>query len=276
MGGCQVFAPSSEVQCNTDADCDGRGGDFASTACVDQLCVAAGDRCLGRVVAAVENRTKPLHTRLRFVNVGGTPVGGIQVLVCASRDETCESPVGPAVITDGAGYAYMTIWQNFRGTIQVKNPPMGSDIFKLKIHFTTAIETDDKPDRVIPPEAAIHLLTRTLFALQLGSRATLDPNAGHILAETADCATAPRAGVQVTLTTDAEAGAPFLFYFGEGGIASATATETAKDGLFGAVNVREGPVVLEGTITSTGKKLGRAEIWVNKDTISNLALAPSP
>jgi hypothetical protein len=42
--------------------------------------------------------------------------------------------------------------------------------------------------------------------------------------------------LRVTLTTGAEAGAPFL----------------------------------------SGQKLGRAEIWVNKVTISNLALSPSP
>jgi hypothetical protein len=272
--GCQLLAPTSEPQCASDPDCNARGGDFANTVCVDQLCVVAGERCLGRVAEIVEDRTTPLHTRLRFVNIGGTPVAGIQVLVCASRDETCEGPVGPPVVTDAAGYAYMTIWKNFRGTIQVKNPPANSDILKLKIHFIGTFATDDKPDRVIPPEGALHLLTRQLFSAQLSGRGTLDPNAGHILAETADCANAPKAGVQVSLTTDSEAGSPFLFYFGELGIASATATETAKDGLFGIVNVPEGPVILEGTIASSGKKLGHAEIWVNKDTISNLALAP--
>jgi hypothetical protein len=276
LAGCQLLAPSGEVQCRADSDCDTRGGDFTGSVCVDQLCVSKGDRCLGHTAEVVEDRTQPLHTRLRFVNVGGTPVAGIPVLVCASKDEGCEGPVGPPVVTDAAGYAYMTIWKDFRGTIQVKNLPAGSDILKTKIHFSGRFQTDDRADRVIPPERAIHLLTRTLFGGQLGSRAALDPNAGHILAETADCDAVARAGVQVSFTTDKDAGAPFLFYFSEEGIASATATETAKDGLFGVVNVPEGPVVLEGTITASGKKLARTEIWVNKDTISNLALAPTP
>jgi len=279
LSGCQLLAPSGEVQCSTDPDCVSRGDDFAGSVCVDNLCVAKGDRCLDHVadvVEIVEDRTKPLHERLRFVNIGGTPVAGVQVLVCAIHDETCESPVGAPLVTDAQGYVYATLWKNFRGTIQVKSPPMGSDIMKLKIHFVGRIETEDKPDRVIPPEGAVHLLTRTLLALQLGSRAKLDPMAGFILAETADCDLAPRGGVQVTVSPPADSSTSFLFYFGEGGIASASATETAKDGLFGIVNVPEGPVVLDGTITSSGKKLGHAEIWVNKDTISNLALAPIP
>ncbi len=248
LTGCQLLAPSGEVQCTTDPDCDARGGDFAKSVCVDQLCVASGDRCLGRVTAAVEDRGIPLHTRLRFVNVGGGPLAGIPVLVCASRDETCESPVGAPVVTDSAGYAFMTVWKNFHGTIQVKSPPAGSDLMKAKIHFLGGFEVEDRPDRVIPPEGAAHLLTRTLLQAQLGTRASLDPSAGHILAETADCDLLPKAGVQVSFSSDQKTASSFLFYFGEGGIASATATETAKDGIFGIVNVPDGPVLLVGVI----------------------------
>lgn len=71
-------------------------------------------------------------------------------------------------------------------------------------------------------------------------------------------------------------GAPIGFYFTDEGIASTTATETATKGLFGIANVPEGPVVIEGDIPGLGKKLGRVQLFVNKDTISNLSLGPTP
>lgn len=273
--GCQLVLPSAETQCKSDGDCDARGGEFASTVCVEQVCVAPGDRCIGTVKESVEDRLTTIHTRMRVVNIGGTPLAKVPILVCAVLDENCESPVGAPVLTDAAGYAYVTIWKNFRGSLQVKNPPAGADYLKLKIHFLGAIETDDKPDREIPPDGAVRLLTRTIFNLQLGTTAMLDPNAGHIVAQASDCDQKPRAGVRVSSKFESEAGAPLSFYFTEDQLISGTATETASRGLFGIVNAPEGPVTLEADVASTGKALGRVRIWVNKDTISNLSLGPT-
>lgn len=283
LAGCQIFVPTDAVQCKTDPDCNARGGDFTSTVCVDQLCVAAGDRCLGKVPDAIEDRSKPLHSRLRFANLGGTGLAGVPVLVCAGLDEACNSPVGAPVVTDADGYAFLTVWKNFRGTFQVKNPPPvpkdpnnpDDQYFKLKIHALGAFETDDKPDRVISPDASVRLLTRSIFELQLGKATAIDPKAGQVIAMAANCDVKARAGVRVTLK-DARSGAPILFYFTDDGLASTTATETATKGLFGIANVPEGPIVLEADIPSTGKKLGRVELWVNKDTISNFSLGPTP
>jgi hypothetical protein len=274
LGGCQLVVPADERQCESDGDCDRRGGEFAGSACVGEICVPAGDQCLGRVAPIVEDRFAPLHTRLRFVNIADIPVSGIEVFVCASRDEACDAPVGPPVVTDRDGYAYMTIWKNFRGTFQVKNPPAGSDLMKTKLHVLPPVEVDAKPDLEVPPQAAIHLVPRSLFATQLAARAPLDRNAGHIIAATIDCAFVPRAGVSVLLRTDAK-GQPLPFYFSDNRSASFTATETSVEGAFGIANVPEGPVVIEANIPSSGRKFARVELWVNKDTISTFSLVPT-
>jgi hypothetical protein len=276
LAGCQLFVPSGEAQCKSDGDCGTRGTDFAGSVCVDELCVLPGDRCLGKVPDAPEDRSKPLHTRMRVVNVGGLPLAGVPLLVCAVLDEKCESPTSPPVLTDAAGYAYLTIWKNFRGTVQIKNPPATADYFKLKVHFLGAFEVDDKPDRVIPPDGAVHLLTRTLFNLQLGSRGPVDAAAGHVIAQTLDCDLKPRAGVRIALTSEASTGAPLPFYFTDDQLISTTATETGARGLFGVVNVPEGPIVVVADIPASGRALGSVRLWVNRDTLSNFAVAPTP
>ena len=271
---CQIFVPTDVVQCYADTDCTTRGGDFASTVCVDSLCVLPGDRCIGKVAEAIEDRALVLHSRLRFADVGGTPVRGIEVLVCASLDEACDAPVGSAVTTDAEGYAYLTLWKNFRGTIQVKNLPAASDYLKVKLHVLTAFEVDDPPTKTVPIASSVRLLSRKLLELQLGARAVVDPNAGQIIASAVDCDTNPRAGVNIEVRTE-RTGSPIPFYFTDESLVSADATVTGKGGLFGVANAPAGPMMIEASIPSIGKKLGRVEVWVNKDTISNFALGPT-
>jgi hypothetical protein len=271
--GCQLIVPSDAAQCSTDRDCDERGGAFAKSVCVDELCLPVGDRCLGHVAPVVEDPSTMLHSRVRFVNVADVPERDIEVLVCASRDEFCKNPLGSAR-SDPAGYADMNVPKNFRGTLQVKIPP-GSDLMKTKVHALTPFEVADPPDLVIPPQAAVHLITRSLFASQVQARAPLDPNAGHIIAATVDCALAPRGGVSVSVTSDLKGREPIAFYFNENRSASVTATETGAEGAFGFANVPAGPVVIEARIPSLGRKAARVELWINEDTISTFQLAPS-
>lgn len=273
LAGCQLFVSNDTVQCKADGECTGRGGDFASTVCVDSLCVPPGDRCVGHVPPFVEDRTVPLHSRLRFVDVGGTPMKGVEVLVCAALDEACGSPVGSPVLTDANGYAYITAWKNFAGTFQVIHPPT-AEYLKLKIHTLSAVTTDDPPTKEVPLTMSVRLITKALFALQLGARAAVDPNAGHVFGSASDCDLVGRGNTRVAIHAEAP-GNPILFYFTENTLVSPDATETASNGLFGVANVPEGPLDVE-TSTPNGKKLGRVRVWVNKDTISNFAVQPTP
>ena len=274
LAGCQLFVSTSDPQCSSDGNCPARGPDFVNTVCVDQLCVQRGDRCVGHVDPSVEDRSIPLHTRLRFVDVGGSPLKGVEVLVCAALDETCGAPVGPAVLTDAEGYAYLTSWKNFAGTFQVRNPP-SADFLKLKIHLLGAATVDSPPTQVIPLNQSVRLITKELFALQLkGARAEADPNAGHIFASATDCDLNPRADTSIAVHTD-RAGAPILFYFTDNNLVAQDATATASLGTFGVANVPEGPLDVM-TTTANGKRLGRVTVWVNKDTISNFTISPTP
>lgn len=273
ISGCQLFVASDEVQCRGDADCTGRGSVFAGTVCVDTICVSSADRCAGHVPDHPEDRAVPLHERFRVVDLGGTGVKGVPVLVCPPLDETCESPVGAPVPTDADGYAYVTLWKNFQGTVQIKSPPTTADYFKVKIHFLGAFETDDAPDRVIPVDAAVRLLTKTLFALQLNARGSLDANTGQILASAFDCDAKPRPDTHISISTT-RSGSPILFYFTDGNLVAQDATATARAGVFGVANVPEGPITVTSA-TASGQKLGRVEVWVNEDTISNFSIQPT-
>lgn len=275
LGGCQLFVSSDVTQCATDGDCAGHGEGFEGSVCVESYCVRGGDRCIGKVPEALEDRTKPLHLRMRYADVGGNAMKDVEVLVCANLDEECATPIGAPVKTDLGGYAYLTVWKNFKGTIQVKRPPITADYLKSKLHFLGAFEQDDSPTREIPIEESVRLITRTLLQLQLGTRGKIDANAGHLIASVMDCDLKTREGVSIALTT-ANPGDPVLFYFTDNGLISSDAMETPLNGRFGVVNAPAGQLALEATIVKTGQRLGRVQVFINKDTISNFAVMPTP
>ena len=90
-----------------------------------------------------------LHQRVRFVDIADNGVNGVDALVCASRDENCDSPLAK-VTTSGGGYAIVQVPKNFRGTMQVKDPPPGKDFMKIKAYFFPAIAMDDNLTRPVP------------------------------------------------------------------------------------------------------------------------------
>lgn len=275
LGGCQLFVSSDVVQCATDGDCAGRGEGFEGSVCVESYCIRGGDRCIGKVQEALEDRMQPRHLRMRYADVGGNAMKDVEVLVCANLDEECATPIGAPVRTDLGGYAYLTVWKNFKGTVQVKHPPTTNDYLKSKLHFLGAYDQDDSPTREIPIDESVRLITRTLLQLQLGTRGTIDPNAGHLIASVMDCDLKTREGVSVSIAT-ANPGDPVLFYFTDNGLVSSDSMETPLNGRFGVVNAPAGQMTLDATIVKTGQRLGRVQVFVNKDTISNFAIMPTP
>jgi hypothetical protein len=251
-----------------------RGGEFATSACVDTFCKPRGDRCWGNVAEIVEEPQTKLLGRFRFAEFG-SGVGGIEVFTCASGDELCSSPLGPPGITDAQGYLNVMLSKNFRGTMQVKNPPPGSDYLKLKVHLLRPFEVSDPPDLELPFDQSLPLLKRATLAALVSSRVQLSTNAGHIFAPTVDCDGLPRSGVRVVPAVALPASA-LTFYFVDGLTPSLTATETEGLDVFGIVNIPVGPQPLDVLIPSHGlEKIGRATLWINADTISAALLGPT-
>jgi len=270
--GCQVFVPNDVQQCESDGDCAARGGDFAGNVCKDSVCIPPGDTCIGNVVDPIEDRAKPLHIRLRFGDLTGKGQAKVPVLVCVALDEACANPVGAPVLTDADGYAYLTIWQNFHGTIQVTSPPAG--VYKIKIHFMGPVTVDQPPTVTLPNDQTVILLDKSIAAQLLASAGPSPPGAGLLFGQTEDCTGGPRGGVSITARG---LGTPLVFYFNDQRtLPLVDATETASKGIFGVANVPPGALDLDATIALTGKRLAHTRIFINADTLSNLALPPTP
>ena len=251
-----------------------RGGEFASSACVDTFCKPRGDRCIGRVPQVVEDPQTKLLARFRFAEFGNG-VGGIEVLTCASGDELCTAPLGPPGVTDAAGYINLTLSKDFRGTLQVKNPPAGSDYLKLKAYLLRPFEVSDPPDLVVPLEQSLPLLKRATLAALVTSLVPLVPNTGFLFGSTVDCDGLPRAGVHV-VPSSAPIKSALQVYFVDGLTASPTATETEGLGVFGIANAPVGPLTLDVFIPSLGpNRVGHASVWINADTIVAAIVGPT-
>ncbi|MBX3189313.1 MAG: hypothetical protein KF819_19975 [Labilithrix sp.] len=279
VASCQAVVDGDVVQCKADGDCAARGGAFAGSACVDAVCIDAARACFGKVTWGAEDTRERRRSRIRFVDLWERNVEGLEVLVCATRDEYCTSPESK-VLTDAKGQADVQVPKNFRGTFQVHTFPerlAAQDYMKMKVLLFPPQDRDEPLDVDIPTTQAVHLVPRAALREQLAARAPLDPEAGHLFGAATNCDQTPARGVTVTLRSDAGGKPPIQFYFNENNTVSTTATETFALGQFGIANVPAGPVTLETSIPSLGgRRHGQLEFFINSGFVTTSIFPPTP
>lgn len=287
---CNVVLDTDVEQCLVDADCDARGGAFAGRVCQDRVCrpralddggADAGPEdpvlgCVGRVSWPIERSDARVRFRQRFTSLlGAKPVEGAEVLACSTLDPTCATPVATTT-TDARGDAILDLPVGFRGYLHFpKAPPSLPDLLPhlYAVLPPPAVDMPITPD--VPMSDVWQLVTANelnLLLAQIGS--SVDPEFGHIVAQTIDCRGVPLAGV--TARANVSGPKTVEYYFTAGDLPSDKATETSASGVFGFINVPPGPLQIDTQLVGQGRRHGNLGVLVKKGWVTLVPFYPTP
>lgn len=285
--GCSILLKTNEQPCETDADCEARGPDFAGAVCVDRLCQppaepqggggaggGAGGQggapdprwtCLGEVQwpEPVPGDTVSYSMQVIELNTQEPPAD-LQVLVCNALDIECVAPVAGPLVVDGDGWMTVELDNGFTGYFDVTSPStMPAMLFQTKP--ITEDVSDPLPIQILTPQ--------TLNLLALVGGYEVNEERGHALVLTSDCNGDIAAGVQ--LSTDSEDPEIEGFYL-INEYPSLTATATDQSGNGGFINLPPGWVSVISTVEATSEHIGSTRFTVRAGTIAYLSAMPTP
>lgn len=222
-----------------------------------------------------ESATQKVRYRQRFYRlVSKEVIAGLPVLACSTLDPTCATPLDEKK-SDENGDVIMDLPLGFRGYLQMPN---GGPSFPSMLPHIMA---------VVPPPAADFNLDATLDyanswslvsadelnALLATVGASLDPESGHINAQTFDCSRKPLAGATVRATPT---GAKTLEYYFQGEAPNTSATRTDSSGLLGFINVPPGVTTLDTEHPDRALSVGSFAVLLKKGTVTLVELHPTP
>jgi len=262
--GCTLALGDDEVQCKTDADCEARGGDFAGSICVDELCtekpVVEDPKwgCIGKVEAPPTGQMDTLTARFLDL-LSNQPAQGITVKLCNKFDTPCSAPLATPTPAPN-GDVTVTLPSDVEAYLEVT----GADYFQT-LAFLDHVAQDGNPVVLLVPKSAANFIAKD-------AGVTIDPTKGIILARTVDCTNAPTAGASVSIfPSDMET----RFYTINNSV-TPNATQTDVAGNAGFVNVTPGSVTLTGTVGPSGKEYGKVQTLVRANAITAQVLRPTP
>jgi hypothetical protein len=262
--GCSVILETDAEQCEADADCTARGGEFAGSVCLEHVCqtkVVEVDPkwgCLGHVEPPVGGSMVTVGVKLLDL-VSSTPLTNVTAKLCSKYDPSCSSPLGaPEIAADGMLSA--TVASNFQGYFDVQAPG-----YIPSLVFLDVVATAFNPEILMLPPG----LTDTLAS---GAGVAVDPMAGFVLGATVDCTLKVSAGVSVSISPSAkETG----FYVIASGV-SPGATATDSTGNAGFANVAPGTPTFTTTRGPGGEKIGEVTTLVRAGSVTYLIMPPTP
>lgn len=286
---CTILTNSNASQCKVDSDCEARGQ--SGQQCSAGVCVARSTAssdsgaeaeagpvdpkwgCLGNVRWGSPDLSQKVTLHYHFVRfVGETPVTDMDILGCQRIDPECRGPVATAKTND-AGIADLEVPKYFEGFVKIE-PPASYPEMMPSLFFVIP-----PPERSWQPDAGsnepVHLPTTTdinLFGKLAGLQ--LDPALGHIFGITVDCAGKVTPGV--SLKASRRDPKTWQYYTDSLGAPSSEISETTAKAEAGFINLPEGPVTIEATVPSIGKKLGSYSLLVRAGHVTFVALPPSP
>jgi hypothetical protein len=265
--GCSVTVDANRKQCATDSDCVHRGDAFASSVCVHSFCEPEPKwGCVG-VPAETKHAPEPFHVSLRVVDIlTQEPMPGVSALLCRKIDVTCDSPFGPAVLSDDDGKVEFDVTRDaagfgFTGYVRFTR----DDVLPGIYIFNPAIESD----LTIPSVQLASPTVAGLLAQQIGTK--LDPARGLILLDSVDCQGAPAAGVSFMTDAD-DTAAPF---YSVNGLPAATATATDDDGYGGLINVQPGTIAVTGKLQPKASALGTVSLLIRGGAVTYSRMVPA-
>ena len=239
LASCSLIVGSDSVQCSNDEDCRGRGGAFASTTCLNSVCVYEGQTadgaveaapdvaaegaphdaaedasdgaadpwsCIGKAAPPMEDTTRSVTISYQFVDGPSmTPEPGMLAMVCGRANLDCVSPIASPQTTDSNGIASWSVPYAARIFLKVT----GSD------YLTTLVFVDPPPTMPQAKPLAIGVLTvGDIEGLTSLSPYPYNASEGTLVALTQDCQFGPLvSGVRVGMPPSGDGGASDTFEF---------------------------------------------------------------
>jgi len=289
---CTAILDTSVEQCVADGDCAARG--FATTRCVEHVCVAsnlttdaAADApvdappvdpirgCLGNVKWEPEDPTIKINLRGRYVRfLGEAPVADMAIKACGRLDPSCAVSLGSAT-TDADGYYNLKVSKGFAGFLALTPPANFTEMVPALVYPIPPPTIDQPLDTKIGNDLSAHVTTvgELNFLLdQIGS--AVDPGLGHIFGLALDCQGKPAADVSLRVSVRDKK--TITYYTTEAtGLPSPDGQATTARGEAGFMNLPAGPVTVEAT-TSPGRTWGQYTVLVKPGHIIYLPMPPSP
>ncbi len=273
-----VDAATCRLSCNAlDGGCLERcaalspQGDLAETtrlACGAECEVGRQASCAGSVAwPHVAPGTTSVHVVLGVSGAGSPkPIEGADVRACGKVDVDCASPLAPPATTGANGEAAFDlpvtdVIGGFNGFFRITAP---SYMPTLAFYNPPASSSMTLP--------TIPILRDLEFVGATGALGvTADPQRGHLIAILQDCELSYATGATVTISS--ADGASTVGYF-QGGFPTKEAKATDGGGIAGGFNLPVGSVTV--TAVLGGKTLGAAQAFIQKQTITQVAVVPSP
>jgi hypothetical protein len=199
---------------------------------------------------------------LQFIQ--GTPVSGMAVQPCATLDPACANPVAPAVLSDDAGIATLSVNGAFSGFYSMKK----SDSFPTLFYPGRLLASEPTASY---PTAALPFSVASELGAAIGVTVSTDADAGvgHIFMAIFDCQDRHAAGVSAALNTDA--GTQF---YQANGLPTTSATQTDISGTSGWINVPIGSVTVQVDILGQTLQLPPYTVYVRPASETLLYIRP--
>jgi cytochrome c5 len=262
---CSLALQTPEAQCTTDAECDARGGEFAGTVCIDQVCQTKPEPadpkwgCIGNVEPAKPGGMDTIKLQM-FDIISAKPAKGLSIKLCNKYDPMCAAPIGMPE-ADAEGWVSATVPSDVETYFEVTT---ADDSYMPALVFMDHVAASKNTDiQLVPPSIA--------EGLAVTAGVTLDPAAGIVLTRTTDCQHERTAGVSTTIfPSDKETS----FYVINSSV-SPNATKTDSAGNAGFVNVTPGNPAITGTVGPEGPVLGKVTTLVRAGHITFQVLRPT-
>jgi hypothetical protein len=220
--------------------------------------------CIGSVQSVVPTQAQVTISGSIVDFMGGAPVPGMRVTMCALSDPNCTAPFGTiTTAADGAvAFSVPTGAAGFDGFAKFEKSG-----YVPQINFARPLVATARSYQ------ATMISTSSWAMFLMAAGVTENALNGHIALRAIDCHGNTAAGVVFTLNrTDAGITARTV---SELGIPSGRPTTDASGrGVF--LNVPPGNVVATATLASTGQKIGTLNFVVQAGFVSGLNFPPTP
>lgn len=262
-GGCTSLVQADRVQCSTNDDCTRRGGAFANSICVGQLCESPGPwSCLGHVVWPTSGSGTVTATLTTTDLITSQPVPGVPARVCRKLDTTCAEPVLTDLVSDDAGQLSITVPQGFDGYVELS----AAGAMRGSYFFNPPLTSD----RQIPAVPILQATELTTFASLAG--ANLMAERGQLMVGAHSCLGQPTEGVRFSSVEGDDATVAFYMIKT---IPSTKQSETDGSGWGGLLNLLPGSVTLTGQL-ATGQTIGTLSVFARAGEVTYTAMVPAP
>jgi len=265
MASCSLIYDTSEVQCDTDADCSLRG--FDGSRCVDNVCQADEPSewsCIGEVQWPAIGSV-PVTLRLMVIDVlTSAPPQDLEVDLCPKLDVDCVNPSPASAKTTADGFLEVTVNAGFDGYLQLKSPTITTSLFfPTRPVFEDTVIPGMMP--VVSPEGFDGI------AQAIGT--VRDPAMGHTFAMAANCDEQPAAGVRFEVS-DQNAKTARYYMVNNAPVATENATDAAGNG--GFLNLDPGFARITGFVAESGATVGEASFVVRAGAVTYPRIIPTP